>query len=307
MLASPGSPGAVADGFVYEFKWDGVRVLTAVGGEGVRAWTRRGTDVTATYPELHDLAGALDREVLLDGEVVALASGAPSFARLQRRMNVRDASKAARLARTVPVAYLVFDCLRVAGEWLLDEPYEQRRRILLGLGLPGPRIQVPPSHDDLGDALRVAQELGLEGVVAKRRGSTYQPGRRSPDWRKLRLVNRQEFVVGGFRPGSGARRGTVGSLLVGYYEDGGLRYAGAVGSGLTDRLARDLRERLEARARDTSPFDDPVPHDDAVFTAPELVVEVQFSEWTPEGVLRQPSLKGLRDDKDPSDVHREDA
>lgn len=318
MLAQPGRPDELRGGFAHEFKWDGIRALAHVRDGGVTLASRSGRDVTGTYPELAAaLASARGRgtgeegpggipDVVLDGEVVALEDGRPSFALLQRRMNVTDEARAGVLAGRVPVALLAFDLLRSGQRWMLGEPYEARREALEALALPaGGPVQVPPAHDDLGEALRVARELGLEGVVAKRLGSTYQPGRRSPDWRKLRFVSRQELVVGGLRPGRGGRRGRIGSLLVGYHDPAGrLRYAGAVGSGLTERMLTVLEGRLRIR-EEGSPFADPVPHDDAVFVDPELVVEVQFREWTPDGVLRQPSLEGLRDDKPPDEVVRE--
>lgn len=318
MLAQPGRPDELREGFAHEFKWDGVRALVHVGHGGVTLVSRSGCDVTGTYPELAaaltSARGIGDRggrsgglpDVVLDGEVVALEDGRPSFALLQRRMNVTDVARARVLAGRVPVALLVFDLLRSGERWLLEEPYEARRDALEALALPtGGPVQVPPAHDDLGEALQIARDLDLEGVVAKRLGSTYQPGRRSPDWRKIRFVRRQELVVGGFRPGRGGRTGRIGSLLVGWHDPSGrLRYAGAVGSGLTEDMLTVLEERLRVR-EEGSTFADPVPHDDAVFVHPDLVVEVQFREWTPDGVLRQPSLKGLRDDKPPGEVVRE--
>ncbi len=303
MLARAGDRGAVAEGFGYEFKWDGVRVLVDVTGGEVTPWSRRGRDLTVTYPELQDLTHVGD--AVVDGEVVALEDGRPSFARIQQRMNLSDPARVRAVARRVPVALLAFDLLRADGRSLLGQPWERRREALAGLVTTGPTIQVPPAHDDLDAALAIAADLGLEGVVAKRRGSTYQPGRRSPDWRKLRLVRRQELVVGGWRPGRDGWAGRIGSLLVGYHDPAGrLVYAGAVGSGLTGRLQARLEEELTRRP--DPPFAGAVPHDDAVFVEPTHVVEVRFREWTPDGVLRQPSLLGLRDDKDPAAVVREE-
>lgn len=308
MLAVPSSPGEAADGYVYEFKWDGVRAIVATDGRQVTIRSRRGNDVTGSYPELHGLAGALGRHAVVDGEIVAFepGTGRPSFSRIQQRMNVADPARVAAVRRSVPVAYLAFDLLSLDGEPLHDRPYEERRDRLEGLGLAGPSWQVPPGGGELGRMLQVARELGLEGVVAKRCGSPYRPGVRSPDWRKIRIVNRQEFVVGGYKRGEGGRAASFGSLLVGYHDaEGQLRYAGNVGSGFTDRELVRLQGLLDERRRPHSPFADPVPTRDPVFVAPELVVEVQFSEWTPDGSLRQPSYKGLRTDKDPADVVRE--
>ncbi|MBW3659314.1 MAG: non-homologous end-joining DNA ligase [Actinobacteria bacterium] len=306
MLATKGEPDEVRSGFAYEFKWDGVRALAATDGSSLVLRSRTGNDITAGYPELAGLGGAVGRPALLDGEIVAFDEhGRPSFSRLQRRMNLRDARRVPAVAAQVPVAFLVFDVLVLDGP-VVDLPYEERRGLLLDLGIAGPHWQVPPSADgDLDRVLGIVRELGLEGVVAKRHGSTYQPGRRSPDWRKIRLMTRQELVVGGYRTGQGSRGGGFGSLLVGHHDEEGLRYAGSVGSGFTDAEYRRVQALLDERVRDTSPFVDRVPHRDVVWCEPDLVVEVQFAEWTPDGILRAPSYKGQRDDKPAGEVVRE--
>lgn len=307
MLAVPSTLAEVRDGFAYEFKWDGVRVIAGCADGTTTLWSRRGSEVTDRYPELAGLAAAVGRDVVLDGEVVAFEGGRPSFARLQRRMNLTDPGRIAVACRSVPVAYLAFDVLVLDGRSLLDEPYEARRAALADLGISGPSWQAPPHRTDAPDVILAAvDDLGLEGIVAKRLGSPYRPGQRSPDWRKLRLMNREEFVVGGYRPGKGSRGRRFGSLLLGYHDaEGRLRFAGSVGSGFTERELDVIQPVLDAAARPESPFADPVPHRDAVFVEPELVVEVRYSEWTPDGVLRQPSYKGRRDDKAPTEVVRE--
>jgi bifunctional non-homologous end joining protein LigD len=205
----------------------------------------------------------------------------------------------------VPGAFLAFDVL-VVDEPVSERPYEARRDLLADLRLAGGHWQTPPSSDgELESVLAVVRDLGLEGVVAKRHGSTYQPGRRSSDWRKIRLMTRQEFVVAGYRHGQGSRGSGFGSLLVGYHDAQGLRYAGSVGSGFTEREYARFQALLDARRRDESPFVDPVPHPDVVWCDPDLVVEVQFAEWTHDGILRAPSYKGQRHDKDARDVVRE--
>ena len=306
MLATPGRPEEVVRGFAYEFKWDGVRALAITDGTSLVLRSRRGNDITAGYPELAELGRAIGRPAIVDGEIVAFdADHRPSFSRLQRRMNLRDPARVALVSRQIPVAFLAFDVL-VLDEPVIDRPYEDRRRVLEELGLAGPRWQTPPSTtDDLTQVLAIARDLGLEGVVAKRLGSRYQPGKRSPDWRKIRLMNRQEFVVGGYRTGQGSRAGGFGSLLLGYHDDTGLRFAGSVGSGFTDREHARVQARLDERERPASPFVDEVPHRDVVWCEPDLVVEVQFAEWTPDAILRAPSYKGQRHDKDPREVVRE--
>lgn len=306
MLAVPSTVADAPRDWAVEFKWDGVRAVVTVDEGEVRAWSRRGHEVSATYPELRGLAAVVPDRTWLDGEIVAFdRSGRPSFATLQGRMNLRQPGRVAAAMRTTPVAYVAFDLLRLDGRELLQEPYRERRRALEGLGLADRRWQVPPAGDDLDRMLGVAGDHGLEGVVVKRPDSVYQPGRRSPDWRKVRLVNRQEFLVGGWRPGSGGRSQGFGSLLVGYHDRRGLRYAGAVGSGFSEQAVADIRQALDRLATEDSPFVDPVPHRDARFVRPMLVVDVQFGEWTPEGLLRQPSCKGVRVDKDPGQVVRE--
>lgn len=308
MLATAGEASEVREGFAFEFKWDGVRALIGLRGEDIVIRSRRGNDVTATYPDLHGLRGAVEGPVLLDGEIVAFdADKRPSFSQLQQRMNVSDPTRVAAAVRRVPVAFIVFDVLVEGDEGLLELPYEQRRARLESLGLAGPRWQTSPSREgDVDDLLGVAGNLGLEGLVAKRHGSRYRPGRRSPEWRKLRLMKRQEFVVGGYLRGQGGRGSSFGSLLIGYHDDdGSLRFAGSVGSGFAGDMLTLLQRRLDASVTGDSPFADPVPRPDPVFVIPELVVEVQFSQWTGDGVLRQPSFKGLRNDKDPAEVVRE--
>jgi bifunctional non-homologous end joining protein LigD len=306
MLAVAGAAGDVGLAHRYEFKWDGVRTLVFIDGDGgLDLRSRSGTAVAGRYPELAGLAAAAGRPLVLDGEIVALdAQGRPSFAALQPRMHLADAGRAAAAAATAPVALLLFDLLAVDGDPWLRRPLEDRREALAGLGLSGGRWSVPPAADDLETALAIASDRGLEGVVAKRCGSPYRPGVRSRDWVKLRLRREQEVVVGGWRPGRGSLRGSIGSLLVGVHDaDGRLHYAGGVGSGLRASDAARLAARL--RARDRSPFVDEVGHPDARFAEPDVVVQVGFTEWTPDGRLRHPVFLGVRDDLDPATVRRE--
>jgi bifunctional non-homologous end joining protein LigD len=206
----------------------------------------------------------------------------------------------------MPVTLLLFDALMIDGNWLLDRAYEARRAALEGIVPAGDAWAVPTYSDDLAAALRTAADRGLEGVVAKRRSSRYRAGERSPDWRKLRLVLEQEFVVGGYRRGRGGRRETFGALLVGTHDpQGRLHYAGGVGSGFTEAEAARLTGELASREVGAPPFVDPPGESDVVWVRPELVVQVRFREWTPDGRLRQPTYRGQRLDKDPADVIRE--
>ncbi len=301
----PGEDGRWA----YEVKWDGVRAMAYVEGGRLTLRGRRGNDVTASYPELKAMAESLgSTQVLLDGEVVAFsAEGRPDFGRLQARMHV--ARPAPALLRATPVTFLAFDLLHLDGRSLLDAPYDERRSLLQGLNLSGPHWQVPPVFLEDGEAvLRGAEAQGFEGVVAKRRDSRYEPGRRSDCWVKVKVIRRQEVVIAGWKPGEGGRRGSIGSLLLGVQGETGLEYAGHVGTGFDAKTLRVLQARLAPLVRDTSPFTAPVPREHArtaVWVEPRLVAEVAFTEWTRDGRLRHPSYKGLREDKDPADVVRE--
>jgi len=295
-----------------EMKWDGVRALAYCEGSRVRLLSRTGEDITAAYPELRGLASAVGRrDALLDGEVVAMGdSGWPDFEVLQNRMHVRDASLAQRLVAEFPVTYLAFDLLHLDGRPLLDVPYTQRRELLEALRINGASWQTPPSFigEPGADVQAVSRQHGLEGVVAKRLDSRYDPGKRPGTWRKVKNIRRQEAVIGGWRPGKGNRSGQIGSLLVGVREDGGLAYAGHVGTGFTDRVLRQLTAQLAPLRRATSPFAAPLPADharDAVWAEPVLVAEVAFTGWTRAGRMRAPSYQGLRSDKDPAEVIRE--
>jgi bifunctional non-homologous end joining protein LigD len=320
MLAAPGSPpsGRLAE-WAVEMKWDGVRALAFISGGRLRLVSRTGKDITATYPELAGLAGpgaasgasGREQQVLLDGEIVAFTDGRPDFEALQPRMHVSSPEAALRLSRLIPVAYLAFDVLHLDGHPLIARPYSERRKILTTTIIPNVPGRLSPPHfpgPDL-DAVRAASVAnGLEGVVAKRLDSPYEPGVRSGSWLKLKNVLRQEVVVAGWKPGQGNRAGLIGSLLVGVYADGQLLYSGHVGTGFSDETLRMLTRLLESLRRPDNPFDGPVPAEysrPAVWVEPRLVVEVTFDRWTRAGRMRAPAYQGLRDDKDPTDVIRE--
>ena len=307
MLATAGALPPDDPAWAYEVKWDGVRVLAAVQDGRVRLTSRVGNDVTGGYPELTALADALAAPVLLDGEVVALsAAGVPDFGRLQSRMHVRAPSAALRAS--TPVTFVVFDLLHLGGSSLLDEDYDTRRACLDALGLADPHWQVPPAF--LGEGAAVSQATraqGMEGVVAKRRDSRYEPGRRSECWVKVKHVRRTSAVVVGWKPGEGGRAGRLGSLLLGVVEDGRLVFAGHVGTGFSAATLALLGDRLDPLRRAEPALDD-VPREHArhaVWVEPVLVCDVEFTEWTATGRLRHPSFKGLRDDVDPGAVVRE--
>ena len=301
MLATRGAEVPTGDGWVHEVKWDGVRLLAETSATGVRLTSRNENDVTAGYPELAGLAG---RDLLLDGEVVVLADGRPSFAALAERMHVRNARRIAALARELPVVYLVFDLLRLDGRDLTGEPLERRRELLEGLGLAGEHWQVPPVYDDGAMLLQATDEQGLEGIVSKRRSSRYHPGARSKQWLKFPHRHRRSYVVGGWRleTDSGSR---LGALLVGEPTALGLEYRGRVGSGIAGSAGSLLKDLLAPMAAGASPFVDEVPAVDArgtTWVEPRLVVDVESLGTSALGRLRQPSYRGVRDDLDPGDL-----
>jgi bifunctional non-homologous end joining protein LigD len=297
------------DHWSFEMKWDGMRVLAAVEGGRTTLTTRQGNDATVRFPELRGLGEALGQtEVVLDGEIVALDErGVPSFEALQPRMHAGSASKARKLQAERPVVCMLFDLLWLDGHSTCELPYRERRALLERLQLSGPAWQTPPVSTGHGEAvLATATELGLEGVVAKRLDSTYQPGRRSDSWRKVKPTAGQELVVGGWLPGKGRLEGRLGSLLVGYHDEHGeLRYAGRVGSGIDEVKRRDLATRLAPLARDSAPFVAVPKLPSPRWVEPELVVEVAFHEWTSAGILRAPRFRGVRADKLASEVERE--
>ena len=296
-------------GWAYEMKWDGVRAMVYVEPEGVRVISRNDRDVTGSYPEVVRLGELLPgRRAILDGEIVSLgANGAPSFGALQQRMHVRTPT--ASLLDRIPIQLYLFD-VPFLDRPTAELPYLRRRELLDELAIDDPVVQTPPYWGDErgGDEiLATAGQLGLEGVVAKRVESPYQPGRRSPAWIKSPLNLTAEVVLGGWKPGAGRRAGMIGSLLLGMHDPagGGLLYVGHVGTGFTQRMLEELGRQLRPLARQRSPFAEPVPREyarDAHWVRPDLVGEVVFRSWTPDRRLRHPSWRGLRPDKDPAQV-----
>jgi bifunctional non-homologous end joining protein LigD len=311
MKATAGDLPADDEGWAYEIKWDGMRLLAHAGadGGGLELVTANGRSATDRFPELVGLAEAIGTAAVLDGEVVVLDDrGRSDFGRLQRRMHA-SGSAARDLAATDPVQFLVFDVLSVGATSTIHLPYHDRRHLLEGLVDEGPYWRVPGRHLGEGRALYdQAVRQGLEGLMAKRIDSTYRPGTRSRDWRKIKIRPHQEFVVGGWLDGKGARAGGLGSLLVGCHEPDGLAYVGRVGTGFSDVERDRLGSRLEARARADTPFAVRLPgalSRQAHHVEPTMVVEVAFAEWTAEGRLRHPSYLGERTDVDPTAVVRE--
>lgn len=319
MLAETGTPGLVRSLLSpwIEIKWDGIRALGTWSEGRMRLHARGGTDITARYPELTgDGAPHLAvTDAVVDGEIVALdASGRPSFSRLQNRMHLTKAREIEREVVRTPIAYYLFDLLSLDGHDLTGVPLRERRALLETLAESADvPVSVPPVFDDLDAALETSHAFGLEGVVAKESTSTYRPGTRSGSWLKIKHTRTQEAVIVGIRPGQGDRRGGIGSLLLAVpstpaaepvevsaiEESRTLRYVGRVGTGFTERMLRDLSTRLEALRADNTRVTGVPTADarDALWVEPSLIGEVEFANWTPDGILRHARWRGLRPDK----------
>jgi len=293
--------------WLFEVKWDGFRVEAVVDGGRARLWTRGEKDAAQFYfgPFLDPPSWISAKQAIVDGEVIALDDrGEPDFALLQARIKGR----AGAAGEPTPFVYEVFDLLHLEGRSLLDEPLEERRRLLASVLRPDPRVRL--SEHVEGDGLaffEAARVRGLEGVMAKDRRSPYVPGKRTDRWQKIKIRPEQELVVGGWAKGTG-KAVDLGALLVGVYEDGGLRYAGKVGAGFTDSSRADLLAAVARLAADAPPFDVPVPRAaarDANWLRPELVIRAEFAGWTGDGLVRQASYKGIEPEKDPHKVIRE--
>lgn len=299
MLSTEGSVDKYKAGqWAFEGKWDGYRLLVDADRGRLCLQSRRGRDVTGEYPQLQALAADLaEHHVVLDGEVVALDDhGVPSFSEMQNR------------ARSTRVEFWAFDILRLDGRWLLRAKYRDRRKLLETLAEGGGLIVPALLPGDGPEAMEYARKHRWEGVIAKKWESTYQPGRRSSSWIKDKIWCTQEVVIGGWRQGEGGRSSGIGALMLGIPEDGGLHFAGRVGTGFTEKELGKLKGMLKPLHTDESPFNTRLPTQDAkgvTFVRPELVGEVRYSERTSDGRLRQPSWRGLRPDKTPDEVRWE--
>ncbi|TDN92546.1 ATP-dependent DNA ligase [Microbacterium sp. BK668] len=292
-----------------EAKWDGIRAVGVWDGASLRLWARSGNESTAKYPEITGGDPGLgDEPCVVDGELVALDNGRPSFALLQTRMNLVGVGDIARLAKRTPVHYYLFDVLVARGRDVTGLPLSDRRRILEDLaGHTMTSIVVPPVFDDVDAALEASRRFDLEGIVVKDPRSTYRRGTRSESSLKVKLTRTQEVVIAGIRPGQGGRASTFGSLLLGINGPDGLQYAGRVGTGFSDATLQTLLTVFAPLHAEENPLVG-VPSLDArgvQWLRPELVGEVEFGEFTPAGILRHPRWRGLRPDKRPADVVRE--
>jgi bifunctional non-homologous end joining protein LigD len=306
-----------SDDWIFEVKWDGVRAL-AVCSDETALFSRTKRDITPTYPEFerfHERIVAL--EAVVDGEIVALANGKPSFERLQARMNLQKPREIERMMKQVPVVYVAFDLLYLDGRSLIEAPVEERKRLLSEIVVPAPNVLVSDYVEGEGTALfEAARAQGLEGIVAKRLGSPYRPGKRTREWIKIKTVHDADVVVGGWSGGEGSRSTTFGALLVGAYSDGELRFLGAVGTGFSERTLAETMTKLREVESDECPFAGGIdavrsgrfgkPIIDPHWAQPSLVARIEYRELTAGGRLRAPSFKGLRTDKPATDCLFED-
>ncbi len=312
MYASLGTsvPG---DGWTFEPKYDGVRVLAFVTDQDVMLVTRNGKDKSAQFPEVVDalrvMAAKKKKDFVLDGEIVALISGEPGrFQELQSRMHVQEAQMIERHRSSSPAALILFDILVAGTDVLVREPWHKRRaRLVKEIDKHvSNEIRITPS--EVGDGakmLALAEEEGWEGIIAKRVDSVYEPGTRSRSWLKLKIEFRQEFVVGGYTEPRNSRQ-HIGALLLGYYDQDRFIYVGHTGGGFTGEGLVEMYRKLRPLEQSDSPFSETLKTNErAHWVKPKIVVEVKFNQWTGDGKLRQPIYLGTRDDKQATEVGRE--
>jgi bifunctional non-homologous end joining protein LigD len=291
--------------WLYEVKWDGFRVEAVVDGDDVRLWTRGEQDASRYFGPFLEPPSWLDAgRAIVDGEVIALDErGEPDFALLQARIKGRGLA-----AEPTPFVYEVFDLLHLDDRSLLDEPLEERRRLLGEILRPDPRVRLSEHVEADGIAFfEAARVRGLEGIMAKDRHAPYVPGKRTDRWQKVKIRPEQELVVGGWVKGTG-KAVDLGALLVGVHEDGGLRYAGKIGAGFTNANRAELLAAVVPLATDEAPFATSPPRAaarNAHWLRPELVIRAEFAGWTADGLVRQAAYKGLELEKDPLTVIRE--
>jgi bifunctional non-homologous end joining protein LigD len=304
MLAEQSDVRRSSEEWCYEPKLDGYRILASVENGTVRLTSRRGLDYTPFFPEITtDLAAQAVESMVLDGEIVALGDdGRPSFNALQNRAQLKTPHEISDAQRRSPVIMVCFDILHFAGVNLRNSPYVERRRYLTQCLLPSARIQLVHVSSDAEQLYQAALASGFEGIVAKRKDGTYTPGKRSSTWLKIKATQTTEFVVGGYTKGKGARE-PLGALLLGYFKDDKLHYAGHVGSGLDDEIVADLQKRFAKLTRKRLPFaEKPDLHRPTTWLDPVLVVEVAFTDWTVDGMLRAPVFLRVLDDIAPRTI-----
>ena len=300
MLAQSAEPFDSED-FIFEPKWDGTRTLCFLSRGKLRFQNRRLLNTTHRYPELRLDRDLNAEEAILDGEVVALRGGKPDFRALQTREHVDDELRIELLAQTSPLTYIVFDLLYLNGKPLVDSPLVERKQKLEEVVTEGPRILFSRHVETHGKRyFEEVLKFGLEGVMAKRKESTYQIGKRSRDWLKLKAIKTSDCLIIGYTLGEGWRGEYFGALALGAYREGKLEFVGKVGTGFDEGLLRSLTPLLKAREIPSKPVEAQPPYE-VHWIRPELVCEVKYLELTPDLKLRAPSFRRLRPDKSPEE------
>ena len=295
-------------GFLFEIKWDGERAIAYAHKDQISMKSRNQKEIAFRYPEVtREFPKALKcQKGIFDGEIVALnEKNVSSFQKLQNRIGLNDKLEIEEKSQKIPVYFYLFDCLEIDGKSVENLSLIERRKKLEKIIKPTDHIKISETIDTKGKSFyEAAKKKGLEGIIAKKKSSTYQEGKRGHDWQKIKIVSEQEMVIGGYTSGTGSRTGTFGALLLGYYKQGKLKYAGSCGTGFNEKILKELLAKFKKIKTEKSPFDESVKIK-AIFLKPKLVAQIKFHEWTRDGKLRQPVYLGLRDDKKPKEVRRE--
>jgi DNA ligase D-like protein (predicted ligase) len=299
MLAQIADPFDSED-FIFELKFDGYRTLAFID-EKLRLQSRRLLNITNRYPELKLKDCVNAKEVILDGEIVVTKDGKPDFEMMQSRDHTSDELRIELLSQTIPATFIAFDILYLDGKPLVDFPLVERRAKLEEIVEEGPRMILSRFIETSGKRyFDEVTKLGLEGAMAKRKQSTYQIGKRSRDWLKLKIVKTADVVIVGFTPGEGWRSEYFGALAIGAYRGGKLEFMGKVGTGFDEGLIRSISALLRVRTTDVKPVEEEPPYE-VRWVRPDLVCEVKFMDVTPDLKLRAPVFRRLRDDKPPEE------
>lgn len=293
-------------GWIFEPKWDGERAIAYVGNSDLRFVTRNQKEIAFRYPELAEIKNnLLVKEAVFDGEIVAInQKGISSFALLQERIGLNNAEEIKNMMTSIPVFYIVFDILFLNGKSIENKPLVERKKMLEKSIKSGRYIKIEPFIENNGkDYFRKLKAKGYEGIVAKDFTSAYEEGARSPKWLKIKAIKEEEFVVGGYTEGRGARAGTFGSLLLGAYKKGKLVFVGHSGSGFDEKMLKKTSQKISHLESDTCPFEKiPQTNETAHWLKPTLVAEIQFKSWTADKRLRMPIFVGFREDKKAKEV-----
>jgi bifunctional non-homologous end joining protein LigD len=302
MLAKLGTLPTDWENWGYEFKWDGIRAIMYWDGSKIKIESRNLIDITFRYPELSNLGKLLDKNAIVDGEIIAPDSkGRPSFSILQQRMLISE-NKFTKSLMNIKIYYYIFDILFFNNKNLMRQTYENRRNLLESLNIDHPFSKVPPSFRGKGQViLSVAKQHGLEGVVCKKINSIYNINKRSGDWLKVKIIKSDEFIICGFKYVKN-NKNRIGSLQLGIYDKNKkLKFVGGVGTGFGAIDHKMLLSKLQDEIINKNPFTEKI-EKDVIFVKLKYVAEVEYRRWPENGILQQASYKGLRLDKSPDEI-----